>query len=67
MRQKGRGLPDHEVLKKENNKDMKLFGRGLRTRATHDAPEEIIIKHVRFILVQVALKTPINYRPVTRA
>ena len=62
MRQKGTGLPDREVLKKENNKDMKLFGRGLRTRATHDAPEEIIIKHVRFILVQIAMETLVNYR-----
>ena len=27
-------LPDHGALKKENNKNMKLFGRGLRTGAT---------------------------------
>ena len=45
---------------------MKLLGRGLRTGATHNVPEQIIIKHVKFILVQVAMKTPINYRPVTK-
>ena len=50
MRQKA-GLPNSGVLKKENNKDMKFLGQGLRTGATHDILEWIIIKHDRFILV----------------
>ena len=65
MRQKG-GLPDDGVLRNETNKDMKLLGRGLRTGTTCDVSEQIIIKHVRFILVQIAMETLINYRPVTK-
>ena len=42
------GLPDHEVLKKENNKNTKLLGRGLKTGTTHVASEEGLVKHVRF-------------------
>ena len=60
-------LPNHGVLNKENNKNMKLLGRGLGTEATQDIPEKIIVKHVRFTLVQIVMETMINYRPVTKA
>ena len=45
---KGGGLPDHEVLKKESNKNTKLLGRGLKTGTTHVASEEGLVRHVRF-------------------
>ena len=41
-------LPDHEVLKKENNKSNKLLGRGLKTGTTHVASKEGLVRHVRF-------------------
>ena len=45
---KGGGrLPDHEVLKKENNKNTKLLGRGLKTGNTHVSSEGLV-RHVRF-------------------
>ena len=60
-------LPDHGTLKKENNKSMKLLGRGLWTRATQDVSEKSIVRHVRFTLVQIAMETITNYCPVTKA
>ena len=49
----GRGgrLPDQKVLKKENSKNTKLLGRGLRTGTTQVAPEEGLARHARFTLV----------------
>ena len=44
-------LPDHGALKKENNKNMKLLGRGLRTGATQAVPGKSLIRYARFILV----------------
>ena len=41
-------LRDHEVLKKENNKNTKLLGQGLKTGTTHVALEEGLVRHVRF-------------------
>ena len=49
--ERGTGLPDQEVLKKENEKNTKLLGRGLRTGATQAAPEEGFARHARFTLV----------------
>ena len=43
-------LPDHGALKKENNKNMKLLERGLRTEATQDISEKSIVRHARFTL-----------------
>ena len=61
-------LLDHGALKKENNKNMKLFGRGLRTGATRDvSKKESIVRHARFILVPVATETMIIHRSVTKA
>ena len=48
---RGGGLPDHEVLKEENNKSTKLLGRGLKTGTTHVALEEGLVRHVRFIFM----------------
>ena len=44
---------------------MKLLRRGLGTGAIQDVPEKIIVRHVRFTLVQIAMETMTNYRPVT--
>ena len=60
-------LPDHGVLKKENNKNWMFLGRGLGTRATQDVPEKIIVRHIRFTLMQIAMETMTNYRPVIEA
>ena len=60
-------LPDHGALKKENNKNMKLLGRGLRTGATQDVSKKSIVKHARFTLVQIAIETMTNHYPVTKA
>ena len=60
-------LPNHGALKKENNKNMKLLGRWLRTGATQDVLEKSIVRHVRFILVQIAIETMMNHYPVTKA
>ena len=60
-------LLDHGVLKKENNKNMKFLGRGLGTGATQDVPKKIIVRHIRFTLVQITMETMTNYRPVTKA
>ena len=43
----GGRLPDHEVLKKENNKNTKLLGRGLKTGNTHVSAEGLV-RQVRF-------------------
>ena len=47
----GGRLPDHEVLKKENNKNTKLLERGLKTGTTYVASEEGLVRHVRFIFM----------------
>ena len=60
-------LPDHGVLKKENNKNMKLLERGLRTGATQDVLKKSIVRHARFTLVQIAIETMTNHCPVTKA
>ena len=60
-------LPDHGALKKENNKNMKLLRRCLKTGATQDVLEKSIVRHVRFTLVQIAMETMTNYCPVTKA
>ena len=60
-------LPNHGVLNKENNKNMKLLGRGLGTEATQDIPEKSIVRHVRFTLVQIAMKTMTNCCLVNKA
>ena len=60
-------LPDHGALKKENNKNMKLLGQGLRIGATQDVSEKSIVRHVRFTLVQIAMETMTNYYPITKA
>ena len=60
-------LPDHGVLKKENNKNMKLLGRGIETGATQDVSEKSIVRHIGFTLVQIAMETMTNYRLVTKA
>ena len=59
-------LPDKETLKNENNKNMKLFGRGLRTEATQDVSKKSIIGHAWFTPVQIAMETMTNHRPVTK-
>ena len=60
-------LPDHGALKKENNKNMKLLGRGLRTEATQDVSEKSIVRHARFTLMQIDIETMMNHCPVTKA
>ena len=47
----GGRLPDQKVVKKENNKNTKLLGRGLRTGTTQVALEEGLARHARFTLV----------------
>ena len=47
----GGRLSDQKVLKKENNKNTKLLGRGLRTGTTQVAPEEGLARHARFTLM----------------
>ena len=59
-------LPDHEALKKENNKNMKLLGRGLRTGAAQVVSEKSLVRHARFILVKIAIETITNRCPVTK-
>ena len=44
-------LPDHGALKKENNKNTKLLGQGLKIGTTHVASEEGLIRHARFTFV----------------
>ena len=44
-------LPDHGALKKENNKNTKLLGRGLNTGTTQVTSEEGLVRHTRFTLV----------------
>ena len=60
-------LPDRRALKKENNKNMKLLRRCLKTGVTQDVLEKSIVRHVRFTLVQIAMETMTNYCPVTKA
>ena len=60
-------LPNHGTLKKENNKSMKLLGRGLWTGATQDVSEKSIVRHVKLTLVQIAMETMTNHCPVTKA
>ena len=45
---------------------MKLLGRGLRTGATQDVSEKSIVRHARFTLVQIAIGTMTNHRPITK-
>ena len=51
----------------ENNKNMKFLGRGLGIGATQDVPKKVIVRHVKFTLVQIAMETMTNYCPVTKA
>ena len=53
--------------KKENNKDMKLLGRGLRIKATQGISEKSIVRYARFTLVQIVIETMTNHCPVTKA
>ena len=53
LKRGGGGLPDHEVLKEENNKSTKLLGQGLKTGTTHVAPEEGLVRHVRRVLLDM--------------
>ena len=60
-------LPYHGALKKENNKNMKLLGRVLRTGAAQVVSEKNLVRHARFILVKIAIETITNRCPVTKA
>ena len=50
-REKGGGLPDQEVLKKENEKNINLLRRGLKTGTTQAALEEDFARQAGFTLV----------------
>ena len=60
-------LPNHEALKMENDKNMKLLERGLRTGATQVVSEKSLVRHARFTLVQIAIETMTNHCPMTKA
>ena len=60
-------LPDHRALKKKNNQNIKLFGRGLRTGATQVVSEEGLARQARFTLVKISIETTTNCCPVTKA
>ena len=66
-REKGGGLPDQEVLKKENEKNINLLRRGLKTGTTQAALEEDFARQAGFTLVQISIETMTICCPVTKA
>ena len=63
-------LPNHGVLKKEDNKSTKLhklLGRGSMAGATQAAPGKGLVRYAKLSLMNVFMKTTINHRLVTKA